>query len=467
MRSAPALWRRRQSGTTRHVDDASREAERAALTAPADAEVLTRLAVARARSGDLPGAHAAALAALGVDRSAPVRDYVRAPAPPSMLDVNLAAEPAPVPVPSPPFRIEPLVGPPLAEPFLTGDSVVDVGRGLVAYASPDGLVAVDTFGGGVAWRSTHAVPWGVHRGRLLAKRRLSGFGRGSVLLNLDPATGKVVAPPTWPRDLGLAQDALLSPIAIDERTLAVLGTSPPPNDRVARVALVGPEGIRSVEVPAPDADRGAFAFGGVLAYQTTAPVATSYRSENMIVALADGQVAWTSPDDLLGVVDGCFALLAWPQTGPVVRLVRPDDGSVADEFPVRTEVAGGIHAFRDAVVTSSSETRQFGLDRAWRQRWSWAPDSLDHDVCVRAFADLLLVTIDIRDGFMSNGDPPRRALAILALDPRSGSVVWRQDLEPPVHMAADPVPVAGGLVLPGWRAPPVVVRAAGPDTAVG
>lgn len=68
---------------------------------------------------------------------------------------------------------------------------------------------------------------------------------------------------------------------------------------------------------------------------------------------------------------------------------------------------------------------------------------------------------DIRDGFRSDGDPPRRALAILALDPRSGSVVWSQDLEPPIHMVADPVPVAGGLVLPTWRAPPVMVRAVG------
>jgi hypothetical protein len=407
------------------MDEVTRAAEREALGSLADSATLARLAGARRRGGDAAGARAAALAALSHDSTAPVRDLVPPPPAPAALGLDLSA---PWPAPREPLRVRSLVGPALA-----GRAIVDIGRGLAAYASSEGLLAMDLFGAGVVWHASGAAPWGVHAGRLVT----TGEG-GSALGFLDPATGERCGPSLRPGDLGLAGDSQLRPLAVDDRQLAILGRSRRPgSDALAFVDLDGR--VQLIDVPPLEVRPVAAASRSVVVLGGRTTTGRLGAGEASLIAVRPGGIVWTALSSLLGVVGPDFATVTTSGLdGTVIRRLRAADGAVVGD----------------------SESRLWGLDRrTWSRMWSWAPPTVEQECTALAFADLLVVALERHDALPSG--PTRRALALLALDPVTGEQVWRVDFDRALPIVGGPIGVAGAVVLPTWRAAPVVVEATG------
>jgi hypothetical protein len=158
-----------------------RQAEREVSTRPNDPAAWAGLARARARAGDLAGAHAASRSALGLDPTMDCRDLLRAPRPPA-------------------FTLDP------------PSCRADIGGGLVALASLDDVAAVDQFTGRVQWtiNRRRARPWGVLQGRLLVICEVPH----AELLVLDPVTGVQIADPVTAAAVGGPAHADVRPFTL-------------------------------------------------------------------------------------------------------------------------------------------------------------------------------------------------------------------------------------------------------------
>lgn len=443
------------------TDHATRSAERAASLAD-DGATWARLASFRARGGDAAGAFAAACTALVRDPRADVRYLLPPPQSPCELGLRRQRTSVAVsPAPSLPVRVGRLVGPPLL-----GDRVVDLGRGLVAYAAAEGLVGVDLFGG--AWRGARASPWAVHAGCLVV------IDATSRLRFLDPATGVNVGCPLSAADAGLAPDGTLRCLGLDERHIAVTTSGIGPESLFVVLDVVERSVVERHVVHGGGAGL-AVAVDGVLLVDgpRRAPLSRE------VVATHGGDVAWTTRATLAGTVDGLALVARWPgsddQGVPALQLLRPTDGAVILTPPVPATRAlipspGSrelVHALvvGDMIVAETQLGGLNGLDRrTWATIWTWSPGR-DRWAPRRAhllpFTDVAVAVVEHEQNEATQGPgPARRADAVLALDPSTGEERWRIDLSPPVVMAGDPAVVAGRVVIPEWRGTAVMVEGA-------
>jgi hypothetical protein len=170
-------------------DEVLRQAEREVSTRPDDPAAWAGLARARARAGDRAGAHSAARSALGLDRAIDCRDLLAAPRPPASTTLD----------------------PPRQR--------TDIGGGLVALTTADGVAAADRFTGHVKWaiKRRRAWPWGVLGGRLLVRCE----DPYPELLVLDPLTGDGIADPVTAAAVGGPARADVRPFTLGDGRLGL------------------------------------------------------------------------------------------------------------------------------------------------------------------------------------------------------------------------------------------------------
>lgn len=431
------------------TDRATRIAERLAHLED-NAASWARLAWSYARAGDAPRAYATACSALDRDAGASVRELLTPPPDPNTMGVGRPRPPRPMAhVSRGPRHARRLLG-----PQLVGDRLVDIGRGLVAYQAPEGLVGADVFGRGVAWTqpSRNLIPWAAVAGALVA---VEGGDRGTLRF-LDPSSGGEIGRPIDTTTLGL--DSGQHPVdclSLSDRRMAIASSAGPgPSGLDLAVLDLVDRRVVGRQLSDPYVAATVAAVDGLLVFNRPREATLDHE----IVATHGDAVAWTSQGTLLGVVDGAI-VAARPSVTDETNLVllRPTDGAVLLTAPAPPTLLSSpdprplLHAYavNDVIVVEDSHGRLLGLDRrTWAESWAWSPGT-ERWAFLLPFSDLAVALIEREDdGATQRSRCARRATAVVALDPSSGVERWRMNLERELDMAGDPALIAGRILLP-------------------
>jgi hypothetical protein len=330
-----------------------------------------------------------------------------------------------------------------------------MGRGLVAYQAPEGLVGADIFGRGVAWtrHSRSLIPWAVVAGVLVAIER----GNPGALRFLDPSSGGDVGRPIDTAALGLnSGQHPVDCLSLSDRRLAI-GSSAGPGSRGRDLGVLDLVERRVVgrQLSDPYVAATVAAADGLLVFNRPREATLDHE----IVATHGDAVAWTSQGTLLGAVDGAI-VAARPSVTDETNLVllRPTDGAVLLTAPAPPTLLSSpdprplLHAYavNDVIVVEDSQGRLLGLDRrTWTESWAWSPGT-ERWAFLLPFSDLAVAVIE-REDDGPRSQCGRRATAVVALDPSSGVEQWRMNLESELEVAGDPAVIAGRILIPDNR----------------